>query len=43
VLAGIKAWGQATVKPDPVLGKKETSVANALAAAKAAGPAGAAN
>ena len=33
VLAGIKAWGQAVVQPDPVLGKKETSVATALAAA----------
>lgn len=33
VLAGIKAWGQAAVQPDPVLGKKETSVATALAAA----------
>ena len=37
VLAGIKAWGQAVVQPDPVLGKKETSVATALAAARAAG------
>lgn len=33
VLAGIKAWGQAVVQPDPVLGKKETSVATALEAA----------
>jgi len=33
VLAGIKAWGQAVFQPDPVLGKKETGVANALAAA----------
>jgi vancomycin permeability regulator SanA len=33
VLAGIKACGQAVVQPDPVLGKKETSVATALAAA----------
>lgn len=32
VLAGIKAWGQATFQPDPVLGKKETGVAAALAA-----------
>jgi vancomycin permeability regulator SanA len=34
VLAGIKAWGQATLQPDPVLGKKETSVADALTAAR---------
>jgi len=33
VLAGIKAWGQAAFQPDPVLGKKETGVANALAVA----------
>ena len=32
VLAGIKAWGQATLQPDPVLGKKESGVATALAA-----------
>jgi vancomycin permeability regulator SanA len=32
VLAGIKAWGQATLQPDPVLGKKETGVATALGA-----------
>ncbi|MEY9907401.1 vancomycin permeability regulator SanA [Catenulispora sp. MAP12-49] len=37
VLAGIKAWGQAAFQPDPVLGKKETSVTTALAAARAAG------
>ena len=43
VLAGIKAWGQATVQPDPVLGKKESGVANALAAAGAAGAAGVGN
>lgn len=36
VLAGIKAWGQAVFQPDPVLGKKESGVADALAAAKAA-------
>ncbi|WP_329956374.1 vancomycin high temperature exclusion protein [Catenulispora pinistramenti] len=34
VLAGIKAWGQAVLQPNPVLGKKETSVTTALAAAK---------
>lgn len=33
VLAGIKAWGQAVIQPDPVLGKKETGVADELAAA----------
>jgi vancomycin permeability regulator SanA len=38
VLAGIKAWGQATLQPDPVLGKKETGVADALAAAGPAAP-----
>ncbi|WP_194921968.1 SanA/YdcF family protein [Catenulispora rubra] len=35
VLAGIKAWGQAVFQPDPVLGKKEAGVADALAAAGA--------
>lgn len=34
VLAGIKAWGQAVIKPEPVLGKKESGVATALAAAR---------
>jgi vancomycin permeability regulator SanA len=34
VLAGIKAWGQAVLQPAPVLGKKESGVANALAAAR---------
>jgi len=40
VLAGIKAWGQAVFQPQPVLGKKETGVADALAAAKPGGAAG---
>lgn len=34
VLAGFKAWAQAVIQPEPVLGKKESGVANALAAAK---------